>query len=317
MNADIQSVRSNRKKEPMPSRLNILLIGGSGFVSGTLARLAVAQGHVVTAITRGQRALPVGVTPLVADRKQMAAFASALQQTETVWDLVVDCIGYGPEDALQDAALLRERAKHLVFISTDFVYAPDKRRFPQGEEDADYLADGYGGKKRQAEIVLATADTGAMRWTVLRPCHIYGPGSLLGCLPEHGRDSQLIDRLRRGESLRLVGGGHFLQQPILAADLAQTILSCADNPAAHGQICNVSGPTVVESWQYYQIIADILGVSLAVEELSVTDYLRANPERASFFCHRIYDLSRLSACGLRIPATPLADGLRAHVESLE
>lgn len=300
----------------MTTPLNILLIGGSGFVSGTLARLAVSRGHTVTAVTRGQRALPENVTPLIADRKDNAAFASAIASTNTAWDLVVDCIGYGPEDAAQDVELFRERAKHLVFISTDFVYAPDKRRFPQGEDDADYLDHSYGGKKREAELVLAGADTGAMRWTVLRPCHIYGPGSLLGCLPEHGRDPQLIERLRRGESLRLVGGGHYLQQPILAADLAETVLTCAGNAAAHRQICNVSGPTVVESWQYYQIIADILGVPLAVEELSVADYLQANPDRASFFCHRIYDLSRLSTCGLHVPATPLAEGLRVHVESL-
>lgn len=300
----------------MTNHLNILLIGGSGFVSGTLARRALEQGHSVTAVTRGQRAMPAGVTPLVADRKDTAAFAAAIEQNGGRWDLVVDCIGYGPEDTRQDVALFRERAAHLVFVSTDFVYHPDARRFPQGEDDAVYLTHSYGGKKREAELALALADTGQMRWTILRPCHIYGPGSLLGCLPEHGRDPQLLDRLRQGEALRLVGGGHYLQQPILAADLARTILSCADNTAAHGQICNVSGPTIVESWQYYQIIADILGVPLAVEELSVADYRRANPERDSFFCHRIYDLSRLSACGLHVPSTPLADGLRGHVESL-
>ena len=300
----------------MTTPLHILLIGGSGFVSGTLARLAVSRGHAVTAVTRGQRALPDGVTPIVADRKDADSFAAAIESANVHWDLVVDCIGYGPEDAQQDVEVFHERAKHLVFISTDFVYSPANRRFPQGEDDADYLAHSYGGKKRQAELVLAGADTGAMRWTVLRPCHIYGPGSLLGCLPEHGRDPQLIERLRRNEPLRLVGGGHYLQQPILAADLAQTILSCADNAAAHSQICNVSGPTVVESWQFYQIVADILGVPLTVEELSVADYLRANPERASFFCHRIYDLRRLSACGLHVPATPLAVGLRGHVESM-
>lgn len=300
----------------MTSGLNILLIGGSGFVSGTVARLAVKRGHSVWAVTRGQRAGVDGVTPLIADRKDETAFAAAVSEPDIHWDLVVDCIAYGPEDTRQDVALFRNQASHLVFVSTDFVYDPDNRRFPQGEDDADYLTHSYGGKKREAELVLTGADTGDMRWTILRPCHIYGPGSLLGCLPEHGRDPQLLERLRRGESLRLVGGGHYLQQPILAADLARTILSCAGNAAAHGQICNASGPTTVESWQYYRIIADILGVSLAVNELSVADYRRDNPDRASFLCHRIYDLSRLAACGLHVPATPLAEGLRGHVESL-
>jgi nucleoside-diphosphate-sugar epimerase len=170
----------------MTSHLNILLIGGSGFVSGTLARLAVAEGHTVWAVTRGQRPLVDSVTPLVADRKDNAAFASAIAQADTTWDLVVDCIAYGPEDMQQDVDIFRERAKHLVFISTDFAYDPQSRRFPQTEDEADYLTHSYGGKKREAELVLAGADTGKMRWTVLRPCHIYGPGSLLGCLPEHG-----------------------------------------------------------------------------------------------------------------------------------
>ncbi|MDP6453177.1 MAG: FtsX-like permease family protein, partial [SAR202 cluster bacterium] len=50
-----------------------------------------------------------------------------------------------------------------------------------------------------------------------------GPGSLLGCLPEHGRDPELIEKLQAGDTLRLVGGGHFLQQPIYAEDLAEMV----------------------------------------------------------------------------------------------
>ena len=106
----------------MTTPLHILLIGGSGFVSGTLARLAVSRGHAVTAVTRGQRALPDGVTPIVADRKDADSFAAAIESANVHWDLVVDCIGYGPEDAQQDVEVFHERAKHLVFISTDFVY---------------------------------------------------------------------------------------------------------------------------------------------------------------------------------------------------
>jgi hypothetical protein len=75
-----------------------------------------------------------------------------------------------------------------------------------------------------------------MQWTVLRPCHIYGPGSLLGCLPLHGRDADLLDKMKAGHSLQLVGGGHFLQQPIFAADLAELTLSCYGQASSYGQI---------------------------------------------------------------------------------
>jgi len=160
------------------------------------------------------------------------------------------------------------------------------------------------------------ANTGDMAWTIVRPCHIYGPTSELGCLPLHGRDPDLVAKLRAGEPVRLVGAGHFLQQPILADDLAKTIISVAGNRRAGGKAFNTAGPDVIESWQYYQIIADILGVGLTIEEVSVTDYRTQEPGKAPFLCHRIYNLGPLEASGLSVPSTPIADGLRLHVQGL-
>jgi len=138
----------------------------------------------------------------------------------------------------------------------------------------------------------------------------------LGCLPLHSRDAQLLTTLQAGQPLRLVGGGHFLQQPILAHDLAQTILSCYDNANAQGQIYLTAGPDWIEARAYYTIIAELLDVALQIEEVPVGEFLAANPDRRSFLCHRIYDLSKLRAASLHVPATPIAEGLRQHVASL-
>lgn len=58
--------------------MNLLIIGGSGFLSGTHVRVALAQGHNVWAVTRGQRPLPESITPVVVDRKNRADFASVI-----------------------------------------------------------------------------------------------------------------------------------------------------------------------------------------------------------------------------------------------
>lgn len=306
----------------MTNAMKILIIGGSGFLSGTLARLAMQQGHSVWAVTRGQRPIPSGVIPLHADRKDPAGFEAAVTGAGVEWDLAVDCIAFAPEDTAEDAAVLRERVNHLVMISTDFVYDPARRRFPQTEDDADFLTDGYGGKKRQAELALQSAGQPRsgfqppLNWTILRPGHIYGPGSQLGCLPAHGRDPQLLHRMVSGESLRLVGGGYFLQQPIFAPDLAQTILSLAGNPRTYGQIFNTAGPQIIESRAYYRIIANILGVDLHIEEIAVGEWLAEHLESAPFLCHRIYDLTRLRESGACMPSTPMEAGLRQHVRAL-
>jgi nucleoside-diphosphate-sugar epimerase len=296
--------------------LNILVIGGSGFLSGTIVSSALARGHQVWALTRGKRPVPAGVRGLVADRGDHTAFAQALAGAQTQWDLVVDCIGFAPADLQQDLMVLAPLAQHLVFVSSDFVYDPARRRIPQREETDAYLMDGYGGQKRRCEEVLIAAGTRALPWTIVRPCHIYGPGSQLGCLPLHGRDAQLIARLRGGEPLQLVGGGYFLQQPVLATDLAQTILSMAGRPSTYGQIYGVAGPEIVESRTYYQRIAEILGVALAIEEVPVDAYRREHPESAPFLCHRVYDLHTLQESGASMPQTPLVSGLRSHVASL-
>jgi nucleoside-diphosphate-sugar epimerase len=293
----------------------LLVIGGTGFVSGTLAREALDAGWAVWAITRGQRAAVPGVTPLVADRKDSAALAAAIASAGVTFDLAVDCIAYAPSDAEADMAILPRFARQFVLISTDFVYDPAKRRFPQPDTTAHYIqTDSYGGNKRRCELALVNSKT-AMPWTVFRPCHIYGPGSVLGCSPPENRDAKLIDKIRGGETLPMVGA-NFLQQPIFAADLARLILSTKDNLGVHGQIFNSAGPDVIESVRYYQLIAEALGVTLKTKELSISDYLAANPDKAPFLCHRVYDLTRLKAAGLRTPNTPVEQGIREHVKAL-
>ena len=297
--------------------INILIIGGSGFVSGTLARTALAQGHHVWCVTRGMQPLPDGVHGLVADRNDHVTFSEAVEGAGKEWDLVVDCIGYDPADARQDLATFRQRARHLVFISTDFVFDPARRQFPQSEVSEHYLPGDYGGKKRFCELELLNGDAGEMAWTVIRPGHIYGPGSLLGCLPAHGRDGKLIEKLKVAKPLQLVGGGYFLQQPILASDLATLILSCWGNMKSHHEIFCCGGPDIIESHAYYRIIAEVLGVGLEIEELPVARYLAENPQATPFLCHRFYDLGKMRAAGLAVPSTPIEEGLRQHVRAVE
>lgn len=295
---------------------SLLIIGGSGFISGALARLAVLRGYKVWAVTRGRNLLPSGVTGLIADRRDPASFEAAVAGTARKWDVVVDCIGYELADTRQDIAVFRERAGHFIFISSDFVYDPYHRKYPQPEETEFFWQDGYGLKKRQCELELINCKTHPMPWTIVRPCFVYGPGSQLGTLPFHRRDPQLITRLRAGEPVRLVGGGHFLQHPIFVRDLAEAILSLVGNPKAYGEIFNAGGPDLVEAAEYFRIIARVLGAELKIEEIPVDAHLAAHPDEAPSCANRYYDQSKLRAVGGKVPATPLEVGLREQVESM-
>ena len=98
------------------------------------------------------------------------------------------------------------------------------------------------------------------------------------------------------------------------ASSAGPILCWGEN--IYGQVLCAAGPDVIESREYYQIIANILGVGLEIEEIPVKQHLADHPETAVFICHRFYDLSKLRASGAAVPSTPIEQGLREHVESL-
>ncbi|HEY4328671.1 MAG TPA: NAD-dependent epimerase/dehydratase family protein, partial [Phycisphaerae bacterium] len=206
-----------------------LILGGSGFVSGAMARAAVVRGDETYVVTRGVRRLPSCVKGLIADRNT-PAFAEVMRRGDLpeFFDRVIDCIGFNADHARQDVETFfplnaPARAGHLVFISTDWVCSPIDRP-PEIDESFDrFDTVPYGGGKRAAEEVFlaAVGERGREKVpvTILRPCHIYGPGSLLGCVPLHGRDAGLLERIRGREILRLLGRGHFLQQPIFVEDL--------------------------------------------------------------------------------------------------
>src|SRR5262245_16081311 len=74
-------------KSVSKARLDLLILGGTGFIGPHLVRLAVERGHKVTIFTRGRKnpELPDSVIRLQGDRKDNL---SALEGK--TWDAVVD-----------------------------------------------------------------------------------------------------------------------------------------------------------------------------------------------------------------------------------
>lgn len=213
--------------------MKLLILGGSGFVSGRLAQIATAQGHEVWCVTRGNRPIPEGVHALTCDAHDPAALRAALASAQLQWDAALDCICRDAASASVDLSVLPAFTNRLLVISTDSVYHPAYKRVPQDETGV-YLHDGgYGSSKRQMEEVFLDAaahSESPFAWTVFRPGHIFGAGSQVGCFPEHSRQPDLIARMKRGEPLRLVGGGKFLIHPIYVDDLCRVLLESIPSP---------------------------------------------------------------------------------------
>jgi nucleoside-diphosphate-sugar epimerase len=164
--------------------VQILVLGGNGFVGRAIVEDALAHGAEVASFSRGQSGspLPAGVTLLIGDRE--TGDYTALRTGE--WDAVVDLSGFRTRDVDQAMDVLGDRVGRYVFISSHAVYVRD---LPAGTDetaprreplrDADVLTnDTYGPCKVACEddIVERYGD----RATIVRPGRVTGPGDSSG-----------------------------------------------------------------------------------------------------------------------------------------
>src|SRR5882672_2009292 len=93
--------RAPTNSSRMPANMKVLFIGGTGFISTAVTRLALARGIELYHLNRGQRAGDVeGVKRLTADVHNPDQVRAALNGHQ--FDVVVDWVAYQPSEVERD-----------------------------------------------------------------------------------------------------------------------------------------------------------------------------------------------------------------------
>lgn len=154
---------------------DVLILGGTGWLSGRIARKWRDAGAAVTCLARGARPAPDGATLVVADRDAPDAYAEVARRD---WDEIVD-VSSNPVHVAAAVEALAARTAHSTYVSSVSAYARAdlEAQDESGElltpaapgEDSD-----YGRDKVTAEDAVRAALGG--RAAIVRPGLIVGPG---------------------------------------------------------------------------------------------------------------------------------------------
>ena len=105
--------------------LSVLFLGGTGTISASCVRQAVASGMRVSIVNRGHNAagrdMPDGIEPLVADITDDAELNAALGRRH--FDAVVNFLSYDAGDANRMVDIFGGRTKQYIHISSGSIYA--------------------------------------------------------------------------------------------------------------------------------------------------------------------------------------------------
>ncbi|MEM8685311.1 MAG: NAD-dependent epimerase/dehydratase family protein, partial [Pseudomonadota bacterium] len=212
--------------------LDILFLGGTGFIGPKQINYALDRGHTVTMFNRGRRAGMYGgrVEEIVGNRFRDIDAGLAPLEGDREWDVVIDNSGYVPRQVRDSIELLKDRCRRYVYISTVAVYDFDttdvitiNSRMREAPEPATEEVNGqtYGPLKAECDRI-AQALLGD-KLTCVRPTYIVGPGDTTD------RFTYWVDRISRGGDIVCPSGPDVGSQWIDVYDLCHWIITLAEN----------------------------------------------------------------------------------------
>ena len=271
---------------------NILVTGGTVFVSRYVAEYFAKKGDNVFVLNRNNRRQSEGVTLIEGDRNHLGD-----KLKDYHFDIVLDITAYTKDD-IQNLVEALDNVNQYIFISSSAVY-PETLSQPFKEEQIcgrNSIWGDYGLHKLEAEKYLLEKVPQAY---VLRPPYLYGP------MQNVYREPFVFDCANENRAFYIPKDGKMPLQFFHVEDLCRFMeIIIERQPEDH--IFNVGNRDTVDINEWVRLCYKAAG-----KELNVVNVDASHPQR-SYFCFYDYEyVLDVSKQDELMPDTkPLAEGLK-------
>jgi len=241
--------------------MKVLFIGGSGVISSACTSLALENGIDLYLLNRGLRANgPTGAKQITADIKNPAEVKKALGNL--TFDAVVNWIAFTPADVERDVELFQGRTAQYIFISSASAYQKPLLNY-RITEDTPLVNPfwEYSRNKIASEetVIKALRDKG-FPGVIVRPSLTYGETLIPLVLNSWGKSYTAVARMKRGEPVIVPGDGTSLWTITHNSDFAKGLVGLLGQRNSIGQSFHITSDEVLTWDQYYQTVAEAVGV---------------------------------------------------------
>lgn len=246
-----------------------LVTGATGFVGSHVADTLAARGERIRALARSSadtsHLQSLGAEIVLGDFTDPAAVAQAVDGVDTIIHAAAKVGDWGPVDEYRAVnveglrtlleAVRGKPLKRFVHVSSLGVY---EARHHHGTDETEPLPahhiDGYTQSKVECEnLALEYQRKYNIPLTIVRPGFIYGPRDR-NVLP------RLAERLRKRDVVYIAWGKYALNTTYVG-NLVDAIFLAAESPQAIGEVFNITDGEFVSKRQFFEAIADGLGLS--------------------------------------------------------
>lgn len=260
--------------------MNILIIGGTGFISSRITEKLLSKGYKITLLNRGETKNELLNHPNLnfafGDRNDKRILSELVSKQR--FDVVYDMVAYYEKDSQTAMEIFKNNIGRFIHCSTISVYmlaesvtlpvTEDQINLPLMKEfKRSPFGWDYGINKIKCENILwKNHNEKSFPVSILRPTYVSGPKD-----PAR-RDWFWIERILDGNPLLVPGVGNFKFQQVYIEDAADAFCKIIETEKSVGEAYNVAGGEVFTLNEYLNRLMKLLNKTTDVFHTDQKDF---------------------------------------------